>query len=88
MGVSRLSFLGSKGSTNTYFRTYYQKMNMKNKLKNIKIWHIGITKTYIDLFSTGKKDEEEFAKRIVDSLEEGDRKIVFNYIQNYINHNS
>ena len=53
-------------------------MNMKNNLKNIKTWHIGIAKTYIDLFRTAKKDEEEFAKAIVDSLEEGDRKIVHN----------
>lgn len=61
---------------------------MKKKLKNIKTWHIGIAKTYIDLFRTGKKEEEEFAKRIVESLEEGDRKIVLDYIQNYINNNS
>jgi len=59
---------------------------MKNKLKNIKTWHIGIAKTCIDLFRTGKKDEEEFAKAIVDSLEEGDRKIVHNYIRNIINY--
>jgi len=61
-------------------------MNMKNKLKNIKTWHIGIAKTYIDLFRTGKNDEEEFAKAIVDSLEERDRKIVHNYIRNIINY--
>ena len=61
---------------------------MKKKLKNIKTWHIGIAKTYIDLIRTGKKEEEEFAKRIVESLEEGDRKIVLDYIQNYINNNS
>ena len=61
---------------------------MKKKLKNIKTWHIGIAKTYIDLFRTGKKEEEEFAKRIVESLEEGDRKIVLDYIQNHINNNS
>jgi len=61
---------------------------MKKKLKNIKTWHIGIAKTYIDLFRTGKKEEEEFAKRIVKSLEEGDRKIVLDYIQNHINNNS
>ena len=59
---------------------------MKNKLRNIKTWHIGLAKTYLDLFESGELDKEEFALRIVDSLDEGDRKILLAYIQNYIDY--
>jgi hypothetical protein len=57
---------------------------MKNKLRNIKTWHIGLAKTYLDLFESGEWDKELFALRIVDSLDKGDKKIVLDYIQNYI----
>jgi hypothetical protein len=59
---------------------------MKNKLRKIRTWHIGIAKTYLDLFESRELDKEEFALRIVDSLDEGDRKIVLAYIQNYIDY--
>ena len=59
---------------------------MKNKLKNIKTWHMGLAIKITDLFSTKNKINEDFAISIIDSLKKEDREMLQSYLKNVVNY--
>ena len=59
---------------------------MKNKLKNIKTWHIFLALQIIDLFNTENEEKIEYAMEIIRTLNEEDRVLIDCYFQSVINY--